>query len=395
MFSARRWQIIWLVSSLIWALQVHGRRPVQSIGIDIGPGIVTAVYAYDTDNVTTIATVVADAEGGYRDTMMRLWLLHLQEHPSPFTKNSKGSSTNILTPIWKATEPAASFIEPYLLYLGDVGLPPWIGSAVSIGLRAFKVAAGGLDADSLSPIPAEDITNEFVTVLRQIKEKALEHHNIQIRHAVFSAPSFFNSTLTDLIVEAARAVRIQTSPLVIPRTIAPVYAQNDDLKDNKTIQYLIIDQGEFHCDLRTTLFGDGTANKGVMMPMEPFASASINRQLATKLISESKDMQRQIEWGANSGDLWQLIRKARFLIRDDIDSELMGEEKTEDHHLDEYPLDLQGWGDGSVQAVLKWEDVQKEEQVYMESLGRNILQIMIAVRGLCFPMRVFSEKVYG
>ncbi|KAI9038110.1 uncharacterized protein KD926_011244 [Aspergillus affinis] len=383
--STGSWQITGLLVTFTLALQVHARLRMQPIGIDLGPELVTAAYAYDTNNVTIISTVRPELDDSYRETMLRLRLLHSQEHPSPFAKKKRQLATSgTLKAAKSAVQSVVSVVEPYLPYLHDVGLPPWLGGALSIAFNTVSAALGAADGHLVGPIPPEDIKNEFVKVLREVRDHARTEHNIRIRSATFTGPGFFNSTLNDLIVEAAEELGIWTSPIVLPRSIAVTYANDDDHRGGKGLRYLIIDQGEYHCDLRTVYTGkkdDENAIKGVLLPLEPFASANINRRLAQRLIDESKEMQTQIAWGASKGDLWQPIKKARFLIRDDIYAEVMGEEKPEEEHHDEYPLDLMGWGDGSVQAVLKWKDIQEEEETFVDSLSANIMSVMVALRG--------------
>ncbi|KAH8432918.1 uncharacterized protein LDX57_010551 [Aspergillus melleus] len=356
---------------------------MQPIGIDLGPELVTAAYAYDTDNVTIISAVNAVVDDPYRDIMLRLQLLYSQERPSPFAKNKPATSGTIKA-AKRVVQSIVSTGEPYLPYLHDMGLPPWLGGAMSMAIRTISASLGAGDRYLIDPVPPEDIKGEFARVFRQVKEHAETEHDIRIRSAFFSSPSFFNSTLNNLVVEAAKEVGIRASTIVLPRSIAVTYTYDDGRSGGKGIRYLIIDQGEYHCDLHTAHMGepdDEYRIKEVFLPMEPFSSANINRRLAEKLIGESKDMKNQVAWGAKRGDLWQPIKKARFLIRDDIESEIMGVERFEAQHLDEYPLDLMNWGDGSVQAVLKWEDVQKEENEFVDALASNIKTVMVALRG--------------
>lgn len=313
--------------------------------------------------------------------MIRLRLEYMHDHPSPFAQKPAAS---IWKSVWSTIEPIVSSVEPYLPYLDYVGLSPWLGVVASSALYSLRATARTIDGPPLKRLTAETIQKDIGSVLIQLIVKAREDHDIRIKFALFSAPSFFNSTLTDIVVRAARDVGIRTTPMVVPRTLAPTY--QGDGRDGKAIRYLVLDQGEFHCDVQTVYTGDhkrnGRKTNDILMPMEPFSSVQINRRLADKLVSGSKAMQRQIARGANRHDLWQIVRKARFLIRDNIDAELMGEGTTEDHHLDEYPLDMQGWGDGTVQAVLKWEDVQEEEAAFVKTLGQNLLTILIAAKGL-------------
>ena len=237
--------------------------------------------------------------------MLRLQLLYSQERPSPFAKN-KPATSGTLEAAKSSVRSIVSTIEPYLPYLHDVGLPPWLGGAMSMAIHTISASFGGADRYLIDPVPPEDIKREFARLLRQVKEYAETKHDIKIQSAFFSSPSFFNSTLNNLVVEAAKEVGIRASTIVLPRSIAVTYAYDNGRSGGKGIRYLIIDQGEYHCDLHTAHMGepdDEYRIKEVFFPMEPFSSANINRRIAEKLIGESKDMKNQVAWGAKRGDL--------------------------------------------------------------------------------------------
>jgi hypothetical protein len=266
----------------------------------------------------------------------------------------------------------------------------WVGenilSRVSdalIFLRRGEEGGGG-GAIWQDDMTLSDIKRGFVDVLERVKAAALADHDTNITFAVVSVPDFFNQTLCDLVLEACQDVGIETFRKPFARTVMTALGVRG-LTDRDTA-YFVIDQGRFYADLRTFQnVDDDDANRKILqmyLPLDPYASAAFDRALVDRVLATPGILQDQINMGADRSDLRSALEKARLLIKDNLDVEIMGEGIDEDHHHEEWPLDLQeDWGvSGSAGAVLSWEDVQVVENDYVEHLSNAIYNFLVACR---------------
>jgi hypothetical protein len=246
--------------------------------------------------------------------------------------------------------------------------------------RIFNHAKGVLfpGKEALSLI---DVKAGFVAVLESVKSTALEEHNVNITFAVLSVPDFFNSTLTDLLNEACHELGIDTPTVTFPRTI--MSALSIDFAFDSRV--LIIDQGQFHFGMRTLQSEASRTNfkkiYQMYLPMDPYSSQNINRILVDRVIKGSTVLRDQLAVGADRAQLVAEILRARVLIKDNLDVNFMGKGMDEDHHHEEWPLELHKWWIGDeVGYALSWADVQAVDDQYVGELGDAIVDFLVFCR---------------
>jgi hypothetical protein len=229
----------------------------------------------------------------------------------------------------------------------------------------------------------DDVKKGYVRVLEQLKAQALQDHDTNITFAIVSVPGYFNSTLRDIVKDSCQEVGIETSHVPFSRMKMSSFG----VRAAADTRYLVLDQDKFYLDIGT-IQESKRSKKPILqryLPLDPFGSAGIDKELAARIVDASDVLQDQLALGADRNALQLAIGRARFLIRDSIDAEIMGKDMDADHHHDEWPLDLsQDWwvgekvaGEG---AVLHWKHVQAAEDQYVDSLSTAISGFLVASR---------------
>jgi hypothetical protein len=246
--------------------------------------------------------------------------------------------------------------------------------------RIFNIAKGALFPGE-EPLSLVNVKANFASVLGSIKSTALEEHNINITFALLSVPDFFNSTLTDLLIETCHELGIDTPTVAFPRTI--MSALSADFAFDSRV--LVIDQGQFYFGMRTLQPEASRTDMKYIhqtyLQIDPYGSQNINRVLIERVIKGSTVLQDQLAIGADHAQLVAEISRARMLIKDNLDVNFMGKGMDEDHHHEEWPLELPKWWIGDeVGYELSWADVQAVEDEYVEKLGDVIVKFLVHCR---------------
>lgn len=251
-----------------------------------------------------------------------------------------------------------------------------VSRGLSRATEPLLTAINGLWKDEMTP---ENLKEGFVAVLKRVKEDTLEKNDINITFAILSVPDFFNETVNQILQEACLNVGIETIK-PFSRTMMGAWGANT----TRDARVLVIDQGQFHLRIRTyqEVWHYKKPLLQMYLPLDPFGSQAIDNQLVNQVLRTNEVLREQISLGANRQQLQLELARARLLIKDSIDV-LMGK-SSEDHHHEEWPLDLKDWWIGEEEnAVLLWKDVEAVEDAYVESLGENILTFLVALRGTC------------
>lgn len=238
---------------------------------------------------------------------------------------------------------------------------------------------------SLGPITFDEIKNNFHDVFTKLKDQIKEEHSIDIQSCILTVPEFFNLTLAELVTDAAREVGIFPHHGATQRTVMSVWSGSDGVKSGTDNLYLVIDFGEFYLDLRTVHSNPEKVSHDRYSSLDAWGSAAINQELANRVIRGSEVLPSWLSSGGHKVILHHAVKRARFFIRNDLDTEFLGEGGVEDNHHDEYPIDLIWPGPDhqeQVGAVLSWADVQAEEGKYVDSLAANMQTHLILVKSM-------------
>lgn len=269
--------------------------------------------------------------------------------------------------------------HPAIIAIRDSTVLDWIRD---ISNRICSVAKPLLAATSTQwpdEMTPENIRDGFVSGLKLLKERALISYDINITFAILSVPDFFNETINDVVKKACQAVGIETiKPL--SRTVMGAWGA----KTAPDARVLVVDQGKFHLGLRTyqEVRSYGKPISQQYLPLDRFGSAGIDLQLVARVIGSNDVLREQIKLGADRQKLLLAIKRARLLIKDNLDV-LMG--KSAEGYHEEWPLDLKDWWIGEEQnAVLLWEEVEVEEEKYVEQLSDTIFKFLVSLRSRYF-----------
>ena len=232
-----------------------------------------------------------------------------------------------------------------------------------------------------------DVKAGFVDMLRQLKQKAATDSDIDLKYAVIAVPEFFNQTLREMVADASKEVGIKSALTPVSRTNVATFSSTSTIANPPGLNYAVIDHGMFYLDVSAEADGGKSARKRnyQYFPALQFGSTMIDSYITDRLVDREEDLGVEIAIGASKTALYGPVRQARTLIRDDLDSHLLGSKKDEDHHLDEYPLDLTNWGFGQSQAVLPWEDVHAAERRFVEVVASNLISYLKVLRCEILP----------
>ncbi|KAF3395125.1 hypothetical protein DPV78_008661 [Talaromyces pinophilus] len=253
----------------------------------------------------------------------------------------------------------------------------WVRQCVCSAWHSITAWLRSAKRSELGEFTLNDVKDAFVDILTRLQEEARTKHNIDIQSAAIALPGFFNQTLVDLFLEASRKVGI--TPLLEPvsRMAVSTYSSNGTPREADG-KYLIMDLGQYYLDLQSLNAGPRPMARNGHLPMDPWGSAGLDRDITRLAIERSDILQTWLSLGGSRAALQEEVRKARVLIRDDFDREVLGTEDHhdhQDHHHNEYPLHLK---DPDATAVLSWVDVEAVEMRYIQSIAQNIHNYLVA-----------------
>ena len=377
----------------------------QPIGIDFGPGVMsdsplsrnilhqltdfsTATYAHALDNITAIAVVGARDDEPYARHMFRLRLENYAHMNISQLFESQQAPETLLGLLWGIGKNYFFRLTSRMTFLdraefNDSTTVKWIRETSNGIINA--VNSLWLKATFKWPeeITHEDIKAGFVSMLEVVRASALQHHNTTINFAILSVPDFFNGTISNLAIEACKEVGIQTTEKTIVRTVMGAWgARNMEDENAANDRILILDQGKFHLAIRTYQEKENSEKRILQryLPLDSLGSHSIDMQLVERVIRAPGVLRDQIQQGADRSRLQYELARARLLIHDNLDTQ-MGLGLNEDHHHEEWPLELKDWWIGDEQgAVLAWEDVRIVEDEYVASLSDLIFKFLVSCR---------------
>ncbi|PCG96984.1 Hypothetical protein PENO1_044890 [Penicillium occitanis (nom. inval.)] len=342
-----RWFLcVGFVISLVDA--IFAARP-QAIGIDIGPEMITVAHAYSSDNVTLPACIKPELGDPFSIYLFGLRLESWSDGTLDALYGRKNEGTSGIS-------------NAVCVCSAWHSITAWLRSAKRSELGEFTL---------------NDVKDAFVDILTRLQEEARTKHNIDIQSAVIALPGFFNQTLVDLFLEASRKVGI--TPLLEPvsRMAVSTYSSNGTPREADG-KYLIMDLGQYYLDLQSLNASPRPMARNGHLPMDPWGSAGLDRDITRLAIERSDILQTWLLLGGSRAALQEEVRKARVLIRDDFDREVLGTEDHhdhQDHHHNEYPLHLK---DPDATAVLSWVDVEAVEMRYIQSIAQNIHNYLVA-----------------
>jgi hypothetical protein len=335
-----------------------------------------AKYCHNADNISTL-TIVRDEIYAHHVFRLRLEDYVARGVDKLWQRNKRPETIFQLIPaLWGV------YITPRLTFLEhptikNLTILNYVRQASS---RIFNTAKGALFPGE-EPLSLVNVKASFVGVLESIKFTALEEHSINITFALLSVPDFFNSTLTDLLIETCHELGIDTPTIAFPRTI--MSALSADFASDSRV--LVIDQGQFYFGMRTLQSEASRTNlKNIYqkyLSLDPYGSQNINSMLVERVTKGSTVLQDQLSKGADRAQLVAEISRARLLIKDNLDVNFMGKGMDEDHHHEEWPLELPNWWIGAEgRYELSWADVQAVEDDYVTNLGDLIVNFLIYCR---------------
>ncbi|KAJ5414851.1 hypothetical protein N7509_000185 [Penicillium cosmopolitanum] len=342
-----------MVCLLRWALcggfvislvdAIFAARP-QAIGIDIGPDMITVAHASSSDNVTLPACIIPELGDPFSSYLLRLRLESWSDDTHALYGRKNEGTSGISNAVAKLF---ARLVSPLTYCSHDTANLSWVRQCVCSAWHDITARLRSSKRSELVNFTLNYVKDAFVDILTRLQEEARTKHNIDMQSAVIALPDFFNQTLVDLFLEASRKVGITS--LVEPMSRTASQCESPAMARN----------GHF--------------------PMDPWGSAGLDRDITRSAIERSKILQTWLSFGGSKAALQGEVRKARVLIRDNIDREVLasagGAEDHQDHHHNEYPLHLK---DPDTTAVLSWVDVEAAEMKYIQSIARTVHNYLIA-----------------
>ncbi|KIN02863.1 hypothetical protein OIDMADRAFT_178682 [Oidiodendron maius Zn] len=364
-------------------------RP-QPIGIDFADTFVTASYAHAKDNITLLAAVSAKDEPYEQHLFLLRWEDPSHKYPSRISKSVKPSEWIRLFIVTKAQNCLDWLVRhipfqdhPAATAIKNSGTGNWIQTMAEYVFGAAKALYLKTKGDTLSlEMTHEEIKDGFISLLKRVKEQALENRNTTITFAVLSLPDYFNDTIRAIAGEACREVGIQAiSP--VPRTTMGVWGA--EIAHDDDTRVLILDHGKYHLTMRTyqTVRNRSKPLLQRYLSIDIFASATLDRELVNRVIETDAILKKQINSGANRARLREAIETARPKIKGSIDqlfARANDGSDNEDYNYNEWPLNIKDWWHGMEgSAVLRWEDVEYVEEEYVKNLAQTIKTFLVTL----------------
>lgn len=326
----------------------------------------TVAHAYSKDNVTLPAFVKPEPTDPFSIYLFGMRLDPWKDGTLDALYGGNKGTSGIFNLVVDLFERLAS---SFTYCSDDTANLPWVRHCVCgawYGIAALLRSAKG---PQLQAFTLNDVKNAVVDILTRLQEQARTEHDIDIQSAVIALPDFFNQTLVDLFLEASREVGITPLGEPVGRMGVSTHSNGGTPRDGK---YLIMDLGQWYLDLSSLNVIHRQTGR---IPMDPWGSAGLDRDITRLAIERSEILKVWLSLGGSESALQEEVRKARLLIRDNLDREVMGTEEDQDHHHNEYPLDLK---DPYMTDVLSWDDVEASEMKYIQSLAQSINSYLVA-----------------
>ncbi|KAL2813460.1 hypothetical protein BDW59DRAFT_154833 [Aspergillus cavernicola] len=369
----------------------------QPIGIDFGPQFIIASYAHPSGNFTPLAFF--DKED-YQLRLRQLWREYYDQHNLNklygFLRNDVPLFTMLKETAWHYLSDFAArfeiFNHPYVHSVRTT--TSWAYDSVFTQVGRVK---------GLLPLPSRErdtltmsiVAETFVGVFEDIKASARANHDMNITFALIGVPDFFNSTVTEVILEASRKAGIETAAHALPRSFLSYFNNPMILPEDSTV--LVLHQGQSHCGIRLRqeekrLGGRRRRGKSreQYLPLEPWKSENLYRRLAAEVLRSNDMLKMQIEVGADEEGLMDAVVDARLRLKrlDPVvglpgvdsrpavndNSTTVQDDDDGYHPLDEVPLDLDAWwvyGENPGVKLTR-EQVLAADNKYVKSLGQTI-----------------------
>ncbi|KAH6722592.1 hypothetical protein BKA61DRAFT_179025 [Leptodontidium sp. MPI-SDFR-AT-0119] len=215
----------------------------QPIGIDFGPNTIIATYAHtplNTSILTFLTPSSSPAAERYKTALFRLRLedYAANEIGSRLWGVNKNKNSNRAPAFRKIHDGVQKYLSPYLRVItseieGWVRKIPVLGNTiekvselrvyqnllVAFGLKKNPWFEDDLTLDSVKGIFIAVLNETKVAALAQDLERSCTSDRVNIDFAILSVPDFFNRTLCQLVLEAAREVGISSLERTVGRTV--------------------------------------------------------------------------------------------------------------------------------------------------------------------------------
>ncbi|KAF9895155.1 hypothetical protein FE257_000057 [Aspergillus nanangensis] len=380
-------------AQLLWGLQ-------QPIGIDFSPELITAAYAHTFSNITILAQLRPRDNEPYLRHMVQLRQEFGRDrklaelYDTKFRHLVRKAWENLRGPLLSRAAAHLTLLENPAVqsswvffqdFWGHVTRSQFLYEVRSTAryLLGWTYSLFTFEEDSAEILTLDNLRDDFVGILIRLREQALQNHNIDIQDAFFAVPEYFNATLHVTVLDASDQVGIRSIQNPITRSQASVVDASIEKRSLPEMWCLILDLCAFYLDLRAVYTGHRSGIKDGHLPMDPWRADTIDMRLTDRLVQHSEALQFQLSIEAKKEDLWPRVKRARYLIRNEIDNEDTPPAGDDVYHHDEYPLDLEGWGYqefSKAEAMLSWGDVQAAEDGYVTSLGDNIRTYLVSLR---------------
>ncbi|KAH8811471.1 hypothetical protein F5884DRAFT_782233 [Xylogone sp. PMI_703] len=382
----------------------------QPIGIDFGAGTVFAMYAHSRTNVTSLGAVIPNGTDNQRYIDMISVLQQQNEQRTEALRrllgfNPKTAGTTLLDRLVAMRDSGKYRLSEikfkaerylYSIFGDSITIPTWLKTILMFPINFIVEAVEDLTSELLktveilsqNPLEAksdvenltgEMIKQEFTTVLESLQLQAYEKQRLRIDSAVVSVPDYLNYTVRRILQDACRAAGISTTRSLFERTMAAIPAV-DHRPDSRM---LVLDHGFYHLTISTLKANHDQIKNPIqarMVPFDTYGSYSVDYRITMRLKKKNKLIQEHLGYGADPFTLMMAVRKARLLMKDNLDAEVLGLGVDEDHHHDEWPLDLDDWWIGYGRTLtLQWEEVKAVEDNFVEGLKRGLSHFLIAL----------------
>jgi hypothetical protein len=197
----------------------------------------------------------------------------------------------------------------------------------------------------------DDVQDAFTHVLQILKDRAYTDTGINITAATIIYPDFFPCDVGNRVRAAA-------------------YADDDDEQPS----LILLEQGVAHLDLLTS-------GKHCMIPhpMDSLQCTNIDLALWVEFKKRNEDIKKELV----AGQSWPALRRELARARGSL-KECRQQKGEEGEQVEEWPLELDGWWSSEEKrrpVVLRREDVQTVDEVYVASLAGTLDQVQLCLQG--------------
>ncbi|KFY98453.1 hypothetical protein V498_01457 [Pseudogymnoascus sp. VKM F-4517 (FW-2822)] len=354
-------------------------HPPKPIGIDFGPEYVVAAYAHSPTNVTILA-MISVKNGSHADYFENMMLLRLANDDRVAAAATLGTGAGPVKTGKKILTIGKRILRYYInktfhiiSYYGgpkdsistlrvwmhsllnrDSGI---IDNAIIYALDRGMEITGIVTPHERLRRRAKSLTDNaikqsFYPVIQEIKDLALQNHNITIDFTVLSLPDYFPRSHEYIPLRALRARGIETPRPAIPKPVAALAS----VATQPDARILILDHGRHHMGVQAfQRHGVRERNrvKSFSMPFDSYGGNMLEmdlyKRVASKgVLSDQLLLKKKFKIDHEGWVLLQEIERARILIKDNL-YDCIGKDRNDeedcevDRHHDEWPLKLDHW----------------------------------------------------